>query len=178
MRAFTLQIRLGTTAGLPPRGHLYRFPCPYTYVGCSRSSAVLEYFRPTSLVPSSSMPTWRARLWAALLLILTVADSAAAGGGGQVTAAGQKVALGSGNTCGTVTFSVAGPAVVRIEMWYLMGGMPGGSWSVGGPGSQQITLGNNLAVFSPQPPPTQCGQPVSLFAVGVSGTFPVWVSYN
>jgi hypothetical protein len=119
----------------------------------------------------------RPLMWGLAVFVCTT-QLVFAGGGGQVTAAGQKVGLGGSTTCANINVSVNGSATVQIQMWYLFGNAPGGTWTVGGPGSQAIQLGNNVVIIGPAPPATQCGQPVSLFAVGVNGTFPVWVSFN
>ncbi len=111
------------------------------------------------------------------LSIYSVSRESWAGGGGQIQQQNQEISLGQSTACSQITVNVAGPASVQIEMWYLLGQAPGGLWAVGGPGSQNIALMNNVALFGP-PPATPCGQQVGIRVKGIAGTFPVWVSYN
>ncbi len=96
------------------------------------------------------------------------------GGGGQVGGVGQTTELG-GSVAGTsINVNVSGQATVRIEMWMPLGSIPMGSWTVSGPAQTSIFLGCTLGGGCAAP----TGQLCTIKAVGINGTFPVWVSYN
>jgi hypothetical protein len=95
------------------------------------------------------------------------------GGGATISAPGQKVNLCQSSACNTLNVNVSGQATVRIEMWYLFAQLPAGSWQVGGPATVPIPLYNNT--FNT---PTQCGETCYIYAIGLSGSFPVYVSAN
>lgn len=95
------------------------------------------------------------------------------GGGATISASGQKVSLCQSSACNTLSVTVSGQATVRIEMWYLLAQVAAGAWQIGGPATVSIPLYNNTFNI-----PTQCGETCYVYAVGVSGNFPVYVNAN
>jgi hypothetical protein len=99
------------------------------------------------------------------------------GGGGQVNGVNQGTTLGGSRAGTNISVNVGGNASVRIQMWFPLASVPAGSWVVGGPGASNFQLNCNV-LHQPPGCPQWFGQPVTITATGISGTFPVWVSFN